>query len=277
MVFNPSSMDRLSHVIMGSWQAGAWLVISVSAYYLIKKKHQQFAKSSIKIALIVATIASVFQLVTGHSGAVGVAENQPAKMAAMEGHYEESAPASMYLFGWVNDNNQEVRFGIEVPGMLSWLITGDANATIKGLRSFTPENRPPVNIVFQTYHLMVSIGLLLILLSFLGIYYWWRGTLFDKKWLLWIFVFAVLLPHVANQVGWIAAEVGRQPWIVHGLLRTSEGLSEAVTGNMVLGSLIMFTLIYLLLFTVFVYILNEKIQHGPEMKENDSVVTGHRA
>jgi len=117
----------------------------------------------------------------------------------------------------------------------------------------------------------------LILLSFLGVYYWWRGTLFDKRWLLWIFVFAILAPHIANQVGWIAAEVGRQPWIVYGLLRTSEGLSEAVTANAVLGSLIMFALIYLLLFAVFIYLLNEKIQHGPEEKEEGPIITRHRA
>jgi len=277
MVFNPSSMERLWHVLMGSWQAGAWLVISVSAYYLIKKKHTDFAKASIKIALVVALIASVLQLVSGHTSAVGVSENQPAKMAAMEGHYEASAPAPMYLFGWVNDDKQQVQFGVEIPGMLSWLLTGDPSAPVTGLRAFEPENRPPVNIVFQSYHLMVGIGMLLILLSMLGVYYWWRDSLFDKKWLLWIFVFSILGPHIANQVGWIAAEVGRQPWIVYNLLRTSEGLSEAVTANAVLGSLIMFSVIYLLLFAVFLYLLNEKIQHGPEETEEGPILARHRA
>ena len=277
MVFNPSSMDRLWHVLMGSWQAGAWLVISVSAFYLIKNKHLDFAKRSIKIALIVAAVASVLQLVSGHSSAVGVSEEQPAKMAAMEGHFEASESAPMYLFGWVNEKEEKVQFGLKIPGMLSWLITGDPASPIPGLKSFAPENRPPVNIVFQSYHLMVAIGMTLILLSFLGVYYWWRGTLFDKRWLLWIFVFAILAPHIANQVGWIAAEVGRQPWIVYGLLRTSEGLSEAVTANAVLGSLIMFALIYLLLFAVFIYLLNEKIQHGPEEKEEGPIITRHRA
>ncbi|HKJ69301.1 MAG TPA: cytochrome ubiquinol oxidase subunit I [bacterium] len=277
MVFNPSSMDRLSHVLMGSWQAGAWFVISVSAYYLLKKKYGDFARHSIKIALIVAVVASVLQLVTGHSSAVGVSEHQPAKMAAIEGHYEEQAPAPMYLFGWVDDQQQEVRFGVKIPGMLSWLITGDATTPITGLRSFEPPNRPPVNIVFQSYHLMVAIGLGLILLSALGIVYWSRGTLFRKRWLLWIFVFAVLGPQIANQVGWITAEVGRQPWIVYNLLRTSEGLSEAVTGNMVLGSIIMFGIIYMLLFVLFIYLLNEKIQKGPDGMGEDSLEAGHRA
>ncbi len=277
MVFNPSSMDRLSHVLMGCWQAGAWLVISVSAYYLIRNKYTEFARNSIKIALIVAMIASVLQLVTGHSSAVGVSEHQPAKMAAMEGHYEEEAPAPMYLFGWVNDQQQQVRFGVKIPGMLSWLITGDPDTPITGLRAFEPEDRPPVNIVFQSYHLMVAIGMVLILLSAFGIYFWARGSLFRNRWLLWIFVFTVLGPQIANQVGWIAAEVGRQPWIVYNLLRTAEGLSEAVTGNMVLGSIIMFGIIYILLFVLFIYLLNGKIQKGPEGVEEEPLVTGHRA
>jgi len=277
MVFNPSSMDRLSHVIMGSWQAGAWLVISVSAFYLLKKKHHDFAKASIKIGLVVALVASLLQLVTGHSSAVGVEENQPAKMAAMEAHYPESAPGDMYLFGWVNEEQQRVQFGVKIPGMLSWLLTGDPQSPVTGLNAFEPQDRPPVNIVFQSYHLMVAIGMTLILLSILGIFYWWRGTLFDKRWLLWIFVFSVLGPQIANQVGWIAAEVGRQPWIVYELLRTSDGLSEAVTGNMVLGSILMFGFIYMLLFILFIYLLNEKFQKGPDSIDEEPLTAGHRA
>jgi len=266
MVFNPSTLDRLSHVLMGAWQAGAWLVISVSAYYLIRKQHLDFAKRSIKIGLVVALFASLMQLVTGDSSAKGVSKHQPAKMAAVEGHFEKSAPAAMYLFGWVNEEKQEIKFGIAIPGMLSWLISGDASKPVTGLNAFPENDRPPVNIVFQTYHLMIALGMGLILLALLGVYYWWRGTLFEHKWLLWIFVFAVLGPQIANQVGWITAEVGRQPWIVYGLMRTSQGLSEAVGASAVLASLIMFTLIYLLLFAVFIYLLDEKIRHGPEVE-----------
>jgi len=121
-----------------------------------------------------------------------------------------------------------------------------------------------VNIVFQAYHLMVAIGFGLIGISLLGLFFWWRGTLFEKKWMLWIFIFSVLGPQIANQVGWITAEVGRQPWIVYGILRTSEGLSKAVEAGQIWFSLIMFTIIYLFLFILFIYLLNEKIQHGPE-------------
>lgn len=264
MVFNPSSLDRLSHVLSGAWLAGAFLVISVSAYYLLKERHIRFAKSSIKIALVVVMIASLFQLLTGHKSAVGLSKNQPAKLAAMEAVFNDQTNASLYLFGWVNEDRQKVNFGVAVPGMLSYLIGFDTSTKVTGLNSFKKEDRPPVNIVFQTYHLMVAIGFSLIGISLLGIFFWWRGTLFKQRWLMWIFVFSVLLPQIANQIGWITAEVGRQPWIVYGLLRTSEALSKAVEAGQVWFSLILFTLIYIGLFILFIYLLNEKIQHGPE-------------
>ena len=129
LVFNPSSMERLSHVLSGAWLAGSFLVLSVSAYYLLKNKHIEFAKASFKIAIIFALFASLFQLFTGHQSAIGVSENQPAKLAAFEAHYESSAPGDLYLFGWVNDDNQKVNFGIKFPGMLSFLIYGDSDKT----------------------------------------------------------------------------------------------------------------------------------------------------
>ncbi|MDZ7625043.1 MAG: cytochrome ubiquinol oxidase subunit I [Ignavibacteriaceae bacterium] len=264
LVFNPSSVDRLLHVLSGCWLAGAFLVISVAAYYLLKKRHLEFSKSSIKIALVLACFASIFQLFTGHSSAVGVSKNQPAKLAAMEAVYDTQENAPLYLFGWVNDDKQEVNFGIAVPGMLSYLIGFNSKTQVIGLNDFQADNRPPVNIVFQSYHLMVAIGFALIGICLVGVFFWWRGTLFDKKWMLWIFVFSVLGPQIANQLGWITAEVGRQPWIVYGILRTSEGLSKAVESGQILFSLILFTIIYLFLFVLFIYLLNEKIKHGPE-------------
>jgi cytochrome d ubiquinol oxidase subunit I len=262
-VLNPSFLDRISHVFMGAWQAGAFLVLSVSAFYLLKNKHQEFAKASIKIALVLAVGASLLQLVTGHDSALGVARNQPAKLAAFEGHYERSAPAPLYLIGWVNEETQEVT-GIKVPGLLSFMIYADADQNVMGLNAIPPDERPPVNIVFQAFHIMVFVGLLLIVVSLLGALYLWRGKLFETRWLLWIFVFSVLGPHIANQLGWMAAEVGRQPWIVYELLRTSDALSSVVPAGEIITSLILFGLIYLLLFILFVFLLNEKIQHGPE-------------
>jgi cytochrome d ubiquinol oxidase subunit I len=267
MVFNPSSMDRLSHVISGCWLAGAFLVLSISAFYIIRNRHIGFAKASFKIALFVAFIASLLQLFTGHRSAVGVSENQPAKLAAMEAHYDSSAVGDLHLFGWVDEKDQKVKYGIAIPGMLSFLIYGNFETPVTGLNAFPYDERPPVNIVFQAYHLMVAIGFFLIAISFLGVFLWWRGELFNYKWLLWIFVFSVLAPQIANQIGWIVAETGRQPWIVYGLMRTSEGLSKVVTAEQVMFSLILFTIIYFLLFILFIYLLNEKIKHGPEETE----------
>ena len=276
LVFNPSSVERLLHVLSGAWLAGAFLVISFSAYYLLKKRHLEFSKSSIKIALILACFASLFQLFTGHQSAVGVNENQPAKMAAMEAVFDDQTNAPLYLFGWVNEENQEVNFGVAVPGLLSYLIAGTTEEQVAGLNSIPEDERPPVNIVFQSYHLMVSIGFALIGITLLGIFFWWRGTLFGKKWILWIFIFSVLGPQIANQLGWITAEVGRQPWIVYGILKTSEGLSKAVEGGQVLFSLILFTVIYLFLFVLFIYLLNEKVKHGPDDPETLSSEYKHQ-
>jgi len=262
-VLNPSFLDRITHVYMGAWQAGAFLVLSVSAFYLLRKRHQEIARASMKIALGLAVFASLGQLVTGHDSAMGVAENQPAKLAAFEGLYETDLPADLFLVGWVDEANQRTR-GIAVPNGLSWLLYGDSCAPVTGLNSFAVEDRPPVNIVFQSYHLMVAIGMLLIAIALVSTFFLWRRKLFETRWLLWVLTFSVLGPQLANQLGWLSAEVGRQPWIVYDLLRTSDGISPVVSVASVLTSLILFGLIYLLLFVLFVYLLNEKIQHGPE-------------
>lgn len=268
MVFNPSSVDRLSHSLGGGFLAGAFLVISVSAYYLIKKRHEDIAKAGMKIGLMFALFASLFQLFTGHSSASGVAENQPAKLAAMEAHYDSLAPGALYLFGWVSEKDKEV-YGIAIPGMLSFLVHGDPSVPIRGLDSFPKDETPPVNITFQTYHLMVAIGFALIGIPLISIFLWWRGKLFTSFLWLKILVASVLLPQIANQIGWYTAEIGRQPWIVYGLLKTSDGLSKTVTSEHIVFSLILFTLIYAGLFVVFLYLLDKKIKHGPESKTKE--------
>ncbi|MQP24835.1 cytochrome ubiquinol oxidase subunit I [Flavobacterium sp. LMO8] len=263
MVFNPSSVDRIIHVWQGAFLAGAFMVLSVHAYYIRKGKFVELSKIAFKIALVVATVVSFTQLISGHSSADGVAVNQPAKLAAMEGHYEKSAPADLYLLGWVDNKKQEVT-GLGVPGGLSFLVHQDFKEPIMGLNSFPKEDQPSqVNAVFQFYHIMISIGMFLIALSFYACFLWWKGKLFETKWILWIFSFSVLLPQIANQAGWFAAEMGRQPWIVYGHLRTSEGFSQEVSANQIVFSLILFLVVYSLLFLLFLYSLNKKIKHGP--------------
>lgn len=269
MVFNPSSMERLLHVWIGAFLAGAFLVISVHAWYILKGRHIELSRKALRIALTIAMIASLLQLVTGHASADGVARNQPAKLAAMEGHYTADAPADMYLFGWVDQRTQQVH-GIKVPGGLSFLVHQDFAAPIKGLNAFSPDDRPrQVNAIFQFYHLMVAVGMALIGISLLAAWFAWKRMLYQKRWLLRILVLSVLLPQIGNQVGWFTAEMGRQPWVVYGLLRTSDALSKAVTAEHVLFSLILFSVIYAVLLALFLFLLNQKIKHGPEDTSNE--------
>jgi len=262
MVFNPSAVDRVLHVWIGALIAGAFLVLSVHAYYLLQGRFVEISKKAFLIALVVATIFSLSQLHSGHASAVGVAENQPAKLAALEGHYT-TGPGDLYLLGWVNNDTQEVT-GVKIPGGLSFLLHYDFKTPVVGLDQFAKEDQPSqVNAVFQTYHIMVAIGMMLIGLTLFASFMWWRKKLFDTRWLLLAFVFAVILPQIANQVGWIAAEMGRQPWIVYGLLRTSDAFSATVTAPQLMFSMIMFGIVYLLMFVLFVYLLTKKILHGP--------------
>lgn len=274
MVFNPSSMQRLTHVLIGAVILGAFFVMSISAWYLLKGRHRDFAERSFRGGLLLGTVASLAQLAAGHWQAENVAEYQPAKLAAYEGLYETKAGAEAYVFGWPDDEYRTVKFGLAVPKLLSLLVHQDPNALVVGLDDLEESyGRPPVWLSFQAYHLMVAIGMTFIVSTLFACVLLWRGTLFETRWLLWYFVFAVILAFTANEAGWVAAEVGRQPWIVYptvvngevvGGLRTSDGLSEAVTAEQVLGSIIMFGLVYGLLFVLWIFLLNHKIQAGPE-------------
>lgn len=289
MVFNPSTVDRLVHVWFGALIVGGFFVMSITAYYILKGRHLEFAKKSFAVALIVAAVGSFGSLVQGHSQAVTVSGTQPAKMAAFEGQFVTGTGGSpLYIVGIPDEESQTVS-GIAIPGMLSWLIHGDTDKPVTGLDKFAPEDRPPVFIPFMSYHLMVGLGMLFIALTLVGLLYLWRGKLFEQRWLLWIFVFVVIAPFIANQLGWVAAEVGRQPWIVyapleidaetgnpavdaegrfiyveHQGLRTANALSKVVDASQVRNSIIMFGVIYLMLFAVWVFVLNDKIHKGPE-------------
>jgi cytochrome d ubiquinol oxidase subunit I len=295
LVFNPSTVQRLVHVWIGAFILGTFFVMSISAFYLLKGRHVDFAKKSFSGALIFATIASLAALVSGHFQAGTVYRYQPAKLAAFEGHYT-TGPADMSVFGIPDDATESIRFNIAIPGGLGFLVHDDFGATVIGLDRFRPEDRPPVIATFASYHIMIGLGMAFIGLTVLASFLHWRGRLYETRWLLWIFVFAVIGPLAANEFGWAAAEVGRQPWSVHppvewtadgGLvvgpsgfveydetqgLRTADGVSASVSAQQVLGSLIGFGIIYLSLLAVWLYVLDSKIRHGPEPV--DAVATG---
>ena len=272
MVFNPSSVDRLTHTLIGAMIMGGLFVCSISAYYLIKKRHELFAKRCFVIGVLVACPFSLLALVTGHDQAKQVAQTQPAKLAAYEGHFE-TGPGDVYLFGWPDAESQTVKYGVALPGMLGFLIDWDTELVIPGLDQFPEEDRPNVWLPFQAYHLMIALGVGFIVLTVGTLPLLKGGRVFRMKWLLWIYVFSVLGAIAANQAGWVAAETGRQPWVVYpsvqnGVempgLRTSDGLSASVKAEHVLWSIVMFGLIYLSLFAIWIYVLNDKIQHGPD-------------
>jgi cytochrome d ubiquinol oxidase subunit I len=256
-------MDRLSHTLAGAWQAGAWLMVSVGAYYLLRRRHRDFALASVRIGLGLALVAAVFSLVTGDASARGVARNQPAKLAAFEGLWATTPQAPLHLVGWVDEKNEQTH-GPALSGLLSWLAYGKTDRPVTGLKEIPRDERPPVNFTFQLFHLMVIVGFAMIGLAAWAAFALWRGRLEQSRLLLWLLIFSVLGPQIANQAGWWAAEVGRQPWIVYRLLRTSDALSAVVTAHQVAASMVMFTVVYLLLFAVFLFLLNDKIRHGPD-------------
>ncbi len=263
MVFNPSSMERLFHVLLGCWLTGAFFVMSVAAYYLLKNRHEKIARSMMRISLFVAGVSLVLQLVSGDGSARLVAKYQPAKLAALEGIYKTQEKTPLSLIGWVDSKAEEVH-SIKIPGLLSFLTYRDFSTPVVGLDQIPKDEWPNVALVFQTYHIMIAMWALMVLIALFGFYYWWRNRLHVKKGLLWCMVFSVLLPHIGQQCGWISAEAGRQPWIVWKLLRTSEGVSKTIDAAQVSGSIAMFLCIYTLLFVLFLFLLDRKIKHGPE-------------
>jgi cytochrome bd ubiquinol oxidase subunit I len=262
MIFNPSSVDRLVHVILGCWLTGIFFVLSVSAYYFLKKRHREFAETTMKIGLAMAAVVLVLQLISADSTARGVAFNQPSKLAAMEGVFQTQKNAPLTVFGWVDEEAQVVK-GLKIPGLLSYLTYRDFEMPIKGFDQIPLDERPPIGIVFQSYHLMIAMWGGMALVTVMGLYFWKKKRLAKARKLLWALVLSVVFPQIANQAGWITAEVGRQPWIVYGLLRTHEGVSPTIVSSQVVISILMFIVIYALLFCLFMFLLDRKIKQGP--------------
>jgi cytochrome bd ubiquinol oxidase subunit I len=265
MVFNPSSVHRLGHTVLGGYILAGFFVMSVSAFYILRRRHAEFARKNFSIGLVVATIASLVQLVSGDLQAKMVGHHQPAKLAAFEGHFKtEDHGTELYLFGLPDAKEQRVKYGLALPRMLSFLLYDDPDRPVRALDTFPERDRPPAGIPFQAYHIMIALGTFNIGLTLYACYLLWRKSLFEKVWLMRIFGLAVLSPYLANETGWVAAETGRQPWTVYGLLRTVDSVSKSVPAGQVLASIIMFGVVYALLFAVWVFVLNSKIVHGPD-------------
>jgi cytochrome bd ubiquinol oxidase subunit I len=273
VLLTPSFVPRIWHVLTSAWIVGASLVLSVSAWYLLRGKHGEMARASIKVALPVFVIFSILQVpVFGSRQAESVAETQQVKLAAMEGLWQTETCAPLYLVGWVDEAAQTTT-GVKIPCLLSFLAYGSLDAPVQGLTSFSPDVWSPLNLVFQVYHVMINLGFLFIPLGLVAVlYYFWGRRLWTTRWVLWLLVLTIFMAELATQTGWWTAEFGRQPWIVWNMLRTADAVSPVLDTTQVLFSLLMFVALYAILFVLFLYLLNEKIQHGPEpLEENVQV------
>ena len=240
----------------------------------LRKRHLDVATANFKMTMPFFVIFSILQLfLFGANQAEEVAQFQPVKLAAMEGVWEDTSCAPMTIVGIVDVANQTT-YGIKIPCMLSFLAYGDINATVQGLNSFPQENWPPIKLTFHSYHLMINFGMIFVAIGLLGtLLAFWKQKIWGLRPVLWLFVLTIFMAEAATIAGWWTAEFGRQPWIVWELMRTSEGVSPNLVAWQIAASVGMFVVLYAILFILFVYLLNEKIQHGPDPIVDEVPVT----
>ncbi len=262
VVTQPFAFQIFFHTIFGAYILAGFFVMGVSAYHLLRRQHIAFFSKSFRLALGLALVFSLAELVHGHIHGAEVAKLQPAKLAAMESLWETRAEAPETLFLIPDEKNQRnlVEFG-RLPGVLSLLAYHSTQATVKGLKDFPPEDRPPVTLTFVAFRLMVGLGLLFALLTLVG---WFkRNKLESSPGYLKVMLYAIPLPYVALEAGWIVTEVGRQPWIVYGLMKTSTAVSP-IAASQVAISLAAFIVVYGLLGGVAFYLITQQVRRGPE-------------
>ena len=264
-VFNPSTMVRFLHTVDAALISGAFLVAGISSYMYRKGKQQEIALRSLKFAIIFGLVVSLLEVFPfGHEHGRQVAQTQPEKFAVMQGLYTTQSGAPATVFAVPVDHPPTLKAKIEIPGVLSWLAFGDAHATIRGANEFKDEDLPPKFLTFVSYHNMVLLGMYFIFILSLGAWFIFKGKLDGSKHYMKVLTWSIPLPLAACQLGWIAAEVGRQPWIVYHLMKTRDAVSITVGAVEILISIILFALIYVLLGYTLIKLLAKKINHGFE-------------
>ena len=261
VITNPWAWNQFVHVVSGSFCVAAFFIMGISAWHLLRKQNEEFFLKSFRLALFAGIAATTVVAVQGHLHGNMVAKLQPAKLAAMESHWDTQKNAPMYLLQIPDEQNEKnLVQALPVPGLLSFLAFSDVGAEVKGLKDFPAADRPPVTLTFLSFRLMVGIGtlmLLLILVAFLK-----RNELPKHRLLLKAMVWAMPLPYLGMQAGWAVAEVGRQPWIVYGLMRTSDAVSPIVTSQAAV-SLVALVLLYTLLGAAGAYLMVTFARKGP--------------
>jgi len=285
--FNPSVLPRFLHTTFAGWLTGSLFAAAICGWYLLKGRHAEHARTGLKISMSIVALSSVLQFAAGHMQAISVARHQPAKMAAFEALWETRSCAPLALFGYPDSSAPGGVKSFGIPCMLSMLIHLSPHKEVKGLGEFMsredfdallagktaagqvvfdppgPDVRPPVFASYFSYHVMIALGGFFIAFAMAWLYLYWRGMLERSRWFLASLVPAGILAHVAVQTGWIAAEVGRQPWVVYRILPTSSAASVTVGTGEILFSLIGFGLLYLLIFMIFLKILFTLVRKGP--------------
>ena len=271
VMLNEQMLVMAQHTIIAAFVTGGLFMLGISAWHMRRKNQVEIFAKSARIALVFTAVASLLVATTGHKHAQHTVKNQPMKMAAMEGLWESEQPASFSIFGIIDHENQTAKRELILPYMLSVLAYNDLTSEVRGMKDlqkdyeeeFGPgDYMPPVAIVYWSFRLMVGLGMLFILFSLLGIIKWWKKNLETSGLYLRLATIVMFLPLAANTLGWMVAEMGRQPWIVYGLLQTRDGVSPNVTSSQMLLTTIVFTLVYGILAAVAVYLVHRYAKPG---------------
>ena len=265
LLTNPYLFWQFAHNMTAAVVTGSFTVAAVGAYYLLAGTHVEYGKTFLRTGVIVGAIAAVLMLFpTGHENGRQVFEYQPVKGAAMEGLFKTERGAGLLLVGQPNMETMTIDNPITLPDGLSFLLYDELYAEVKGLEDF-PRDEWPDNIplLYYSYHIMVTLGTLFVAVMGLALLLLWRGLLFSQPWMLWCVMLVAPFPWIATTAGWMTAELGRQPWLVHGLLRTADGASPLVHSGNALFTLLGFIGIYVAMGMLFLFLMGETIWHGP--------------
>jgi cytochrome d ubiquinol oxidase subunit I len=265
VVTNPYGWLKFAHTLFSGYTVAAFFVMGISAWHLLRKNRVDFFTRSLRLGATFGLVAALLVMVTGDFHAVEVAKTQPTKFAAMESVWETRRGVGLNLFLLPDEKRECNAFErLCIPNMVSFLAFHTPNAEIKGLKEFPPSERPPVLPTFLSFRLMVGLGTFMILTVLAAAIFSRMKGVENRRLLLWLLLCAIPAPYLAVELGWIVAEIGRQPWIVYGVLKTSAGVSTAIDTTQVLGSLVGFTLLYGLLGTVDIYLLAKYARKGPD-------------
>lgn len=278
VIFNPSMPYRITHMLLATMVTACFVVAGVSAYYLLKKQHVDFAKKGLSMTMWFALVLAPLQAYVGDLHGLQVGRDQPIKLAAMEGiwpEWETSVP--LLLFALPDMEAEENHYEIGIPNLGSIILTHSFDGGIQGLKSVAAEDRPNVPLVFWSFRLMVAIGVGMIAIAFVALLLRKNNRLYENKWFLLATTAFTPMGVVAVLAGWYVVEIGRQPWVVQGLLRTNE-VTSLLPPERVLFSLIMFVVIYSLLFGVYLYFMRKLIRKGPpKMAQLEEQLIGMKA